>query len=285
MGIAMKKLTGLEFLEKKAAEARARLSADAATVATVAISTASKVLLPFWPEASRAVPSIFLRSAIFGISDKRFTYETRTKIACVDGFEVHFLGCSLSQTDLDVWEMILHLARSKPLDEPIRFTAHEILKLLGRPTGGNAHDRLKEELARLSAAHTEITDVRAQVTYAGHFINEFIRDEKTSSYVVSISPTIARLYTCSYTLVNWQQRQALGKNGLAKWLHGHFASHAKPFAYKVSTLQALSGSRSTSIKSFRQKLKTAMSDLKDCGAISSWSIDENDCVHAEKSKK
>lgn len=278
----MKKITGLEFAEKKAAEARQLIAARVATVAAVAVE---RLLLPFWPEASRCVPSIFLRSAIFCISDMRITYAERTKLACVDGYEVHFLGCSLSQTDLDVWEMLLHLARQKPIDEPIRFSAHEFLRLLGRPTGGLAHHQLKEEFARLSGAHTEITDTKAQVTYAGHFINEYIRDEKTGTYVVSISPKIARLYMAGYTLINWQQRQALGKNGLAKWLHGHFASHAKPFAYKVSTLQALSGSRSTSIKSFRQKLRAAMADLETCGAIKRWSIDENDRVHAINNQK
>ena len=292
----MKKLTGFEFLEQRSALARARLAeaataataatvATVATVAAVAAAAVEKLMLPFWPETARCIPSVFLRSALFCISDQRITYKVRTQLACVDGYEVHFLGCSLSQTDLDVWEMLLHLARKKPLDEPIRFTAHEFLRMLGRPTGGMAHNQLKEEFARLSGAHTEITDTKAQVTYAGHFINDFIRDEKTGTYVVSISPKIARLYMTGYTLINWQQRQALGKNGLAKWLHGHFASHAKPFAYKVSTLQNLSGSRSTSIKSFRQKLRAAMADLETCGAIKRWSIDENDRVHAVNNQK
>lgn len=279
----MKKLTGLEFLDKKMAEVRARAVTTANTVATVATTSATvaaKIMLPFWPDAARSVPNVFLRSALFCISDARIEYETRTQLACVDGYEVHFLGKSLSQTDLDVWEMLLHLARLQPLDQPIRFTAHEFLKMLGRQTSGKAHEQLKEELARLGGAWTEVTDKQANVTYAGHFIDSFIRDNVTSTYAVSISPEFARLYLAGYTMVDWSQRQSLGKNGLAKWLHGHFSSHSKPFAYKVSTLQNLSGSRSSSIKSFRQKLKAALIELESCGAISKWSIDDSDRVHA-----
>ena len=276
----MKKLTGFEFLEKKAAEVRERTAATVATVATTSATVAVKIMLPFWPDAARSVPNVFLRSALFCISDARIEYETRTQLACVDGYEVHFLGKSLSQTDLDVWEMLLHLARLQPLDQPIRFTAHEFLKMLGRQTSGKAHEQLKEELARLGGAWTEVTDKQANVTYAGHFIDSFIRDNVTSTYAVSISPEFARLYLAGYTMVDWSQRQSLGKNGLAKWLHGHFSSHSKPFAYKVSTLQNLSGSRSSSIKSFRQKLKAALVELESCGAISRWSIDDSDRVHA-----
>ena len=276
----MKKLTGFEFVAQKAAEARARSAATVATIAIESAAVAAKIMLPFWPDAARSVPNVFLRSALFCISDVRIEYETRTQLACVAGYEVHFLGKSLSQTDLDVWEMLLHLARLQPLDEPIRFTAHEFLTMLGRKTSGKAHEQLKEELARLGGAWTEITDKQANVTFAGHFIDSFIRDNETSAYAVSISPEFARLYLAGYTMVDWSQRQSLGKNGLAKWLHGHFSSHSKPFAYKVSTLQNLSGSRSSSIKSFRQKLKSALVELQSCGSISSWLIDDMDRVIA-----
>lgn len=276
-------MTDLDLWDMKLTEIRTCVETAAATVASIATSSATaaaKKMLPFWPDAARSVPNVFLRSAIFCISDERIDYTDRTQLACVDGYEVHFLGKSLSQTDLDVWEMLLHQARLQPLDTPIRFTAHEFLKMLGRPTGGKAHEQLKEEIARLCSAYTEVTDKQANVTYAGHFIDNFIRDNETAEYAVSISPEFARLYLAGYTMVDWSQRQALGKNGLAKWLHGHFSSHSKPFAYKVSTLQNLSGSRSSSIKSFRQKLKNALIELESCGAISKWSIDDLDRVHA-----
>ena len=276
-------MTDLDLWDMKLTEIRTCVETAAATVASIATSSATaaaKIMLPFWPDAARSVPNVFLRSALFCISDARIDYETRTQIACVEGYEVHFLGKSLSQTDLDVWEMLLHLARLQPLDQPIRFTAHEFLKMLGRQTSGKAHEQLKEELARLGGAWTEITDRKANVTYAGHFIDSFVRDNETATYAVSISPEFAQLYLAGYTMVDWSQRQSLGKNGLAKWLHGHFSSHSKPFAYKVSTLQNLSGSRSSSIKSFRQKLKAALIELESCGAISKWSIDDTDRVHA-----
>ena len=39
-----------------------------------------------------------------------------------------------------------------------------------------------------------------------------------------------------------------GKSTLAKWLHGFFATHAKPYPYKVGTLHNLCGSTDKSLR-------------------------------------
>ena len=269
------KRTHAENLERT--EARVR-----AIQKTVKKAPAKQLSLPLWPDVVRGVPNPILRSALFGTSTNRKTYKKRTVIAAVEGYEIRFLGTSFNQTDLDVWEMLLHLARLQPLGTEVEFTAHSLLKELGRGIGGKDHEQLKEELARLGSGWTEISDIKAKKTFAGNFISSFVRDDENDRYVVSFNPKMAQLYEAGHTLIDWSERKALGRNNLAKWLHGQYTSHAKPFPYKVETLRDLSGS-TAAVKTFKQKLKLALDALKAVGAIVNWSIDEDDLVHVVRS--
>jgi len=243
---------------------------------------AKQLSLPMWPDAVRGVPNAFLRSALFGVSNSRKMHQRRTVIAAVEGYEIRFKGESFNQTDLDVWEMLLHRARLHPMGGEVEFTAHSLLQELGRGIGGKDHEQLKEELARLGSGWTEITDTKAKKTFAGNFISSFVRDDEIDRYVITFSPKMAQLYEAGNTLIDWEQRLALGRNNLAKWLQGHYATHAKPYPYKVETLRDLSGS-TTTVKAFKQSLKKALDVLKAIGAILNWSIDEDDLVHVVRS--
>mgnify|MGYP003585667558 FL=1 len=234
---------------------------------------AKQLSLELWPDAVRGVPNAVLRGALFGVSQKRATHKKRTVIAAVDGYEIRFLGTTFNQTDLDVWETLLQLARLQPLGTKVEFTAHSILKELGRGTGKTQHEQLKEELARLGAGWTEITWVKEKKTFAGNLISSFFRDEETGRYVVKFNADMAQLYGVGHTLIDWAERQALGSNSLAKWLHGFYASHAQPFPYKAQTIQGLCGSTVERLGDFRKLLRAALAQLVAVGAIKSWSID------------
>jgi hypothetical protein len=236
-------------------------------------ASAKQLSLELWPDAVRGVPNAFLRNALFGTSSTRKTCKRRTLISSVGQYEVRFKGEAFNQTDLDVWETLLHLARLQPLGSKVEFTAHSLLKELGRGTGGKDHEQLKEELARLGSGWTEITDKKARKTFAGNFISSYVRDDETERYVVSFTPEMAHLYEAGHTWIDLEQRRALGRNSLAKWLHGHYASHANPFPYKVEKLRELTASGTSDIWKFRQLLKKAHDALIAVGAIKSWSID------------
>jgi hypothetical protein len=63
---------------------------------------------------------------------------------------------------------------------------------------------------------------------------------------------MAKLYEAGHTLIDWSERKALGLTlEVVAW---QYASHAKPFPYKVETLRDMSGSIAT-VKDFKQKLK------------------------------
>jgi hypothetical protein len=73
-------------------------------------AVAKVIQLPLWPEAKRGVPNDILRSALFAaIQGKGREYVKQHMIAAYDGVKIKYTGEQLDQSDLDVWEQILHL--------------------------------------------------------------------------------------------------------------------------------------------------------------------------------
>jgi hypothetical protein len=282
-------------IHQLAAEAAERLKAKEAAdkrAAAKAKRDAQKVMaakqaqLPLWPEAVRAVPNAVLRGALFSVSKERETFAKRTLIASVEGIEVRFLGTRPNQSDLDVWEMLLHLARLQPLSSEVRFTTHAMLKALGRGTGGKDHEELKEQIARLAAGMAEITWTKERKAFGGTLISNYYRDDDSGLYVVKFNREFGKLYASGHTSIDWEERKSLGQNNLAKWLHGFYSSHElQVYPYKVETLQRLCGSTSPR-REFRRLLKTAFLKLVALGTLTSWEIDaKSDLVNVTKPKQ
>ena len=240
----------------------------------------AKVLqLPLWPEAKRGAPNAVLRSALFAaIQGKgRRWLMSEELLATQQGITIRFTGTQLDQSDLDVWEQALHLARQQPLGKQCHFTAHAFLKALGRQTGKKDHKWLKSTFSRLSATDVQITHEGR--TYFGSLIESGMRDENTGRYVVEINPKLAAFFgSARWTQIDWEQRQALRRKPLALWLHGFYASHAEPFPVTVAYLHKLSGSQTKQLKHFKQNLAQALRDLQAAGAIRGFEI-RDDLVH------
>lgn len=234
--------------------------------------------LELWPDEVRGVPNAILRGALFGVGQERTVHKKRTLVAAVDGYEIRFKGETFNQTDLDVLEGMLHVAMLHPLGKRVEFTVHSFLKALGRKTSGEQHEQFKEQVTRLIGGVIEITDTKAKVTFMGTLVSKAFREEESGRYVVIFDKDMLNLYEAGYSHIDWNQRMALGKSTLAKWLHGFYATHAKPYPYKVETLHNLCGSSDKSLRSFRQKLKKALDELAGVGAIDGWNIDQNDLV-------
>ncbi len=242
-----------------------------------------QLALPFWPEEVRSVPNAVLRGALFTVSKDRAVLKELTPIACVDGIEIRAKNDRLNQVDLDLWEMLLHLQRLQPLGNRVEFTAHAMLQALGRTTGGKDHQWLDNALARLIGSVVEIKWVKERKAFAGALVSSFFRDDETGRYVVKFNQEMATLYGQGHTYIDWEQRQALGQNNLAKWLHGFYTTHAAPFGYKVETLKNLCGSTVDRLGDFRKLLRTALGKLVEIGAIGGWQIDaDTDVVTVEK---
>lgn len=268
----MTKTTPLAALAKLTAKRKPK---EPATPARLQLS------LPLWPDAVRGVPNAVLRGALFSVSKTRATAKRLTLLTAVEGIEVSFKGERFNQIDLDLLEMLLHLARSQPLGNKVEFTSYAILKELGRGTSGRDHEDLRNGIARLAGGVIDIkwtTGSHKGQTVGGTLVSAYARDDASGRNVVVLNEKIVKLYDAGYTYIDWEERKALGNNSLAKWLHGFYASHAKPFPYKVDTLKSLCGSTVARLADFKKMLRLALAHLQEAGAIESWSITD-DLVH------
>ena len=218
------------------------------------------------------MPNAVLRGALFGVSQVRKTHKKRTLIATTENYEIRFKGETFNQTDLDALTAMLHLAVPHPLGTRVEFSVNSFLRELGRGVSGAEHDKFKETVARLIGGVVEITYLREGKTFIGNLVSEACRDEESGRYVIAFNQKMLQLYQAGYTLIDAGQRRELGQNSLAKWLHGFYSSHAKPFDYKVETLRGLCGS-SAVLKEFRRLLRAALDKLMNIGALVSWDID------------
>jgi hypothetical protein len=224
------------------------------------------VQLPLWPDVMRGVPNGVLRSALFGaIGRGSRRYLTGETIAALDGIDIRYTGQRLDQGDLDVWETVLHIVRLQAMGEQCRFTAFAMLKLLGKTDSGSNRKTLHTRLMRLKANAIEVEQGR--YSYAGSLIDDVYRDKETHEYMLILNPKLRALFADDqFTQVDWTVRQALDGKPLAQWLHGYYASHAKPYPVKVETLLKLSGSENDESRSSRQTFRKALDALVEASA-------------------
>lgn len=269
-------MTKKPTIDEKLALAKAR-----GKKVSIKVVPVKQLMLPLWPEEVRGMPNAVLRGAIFAVSQERHYMKEWTPIAAVDGIEIRAKGERLNQHDLDLWEELLHLQRKAALGARVEFTAHGMLKALGRPVGGSAHARLDNDLGRLLTSATEIRWTATRQSFAGGLVSSYFKDEDSDRYVVTFNADTMQLYSQGHTWIDPKERKALGRNLIAKWLHGFYSTHAKPFAYSVETLWKLSGSTSIR-KDFRRYLRAALVELEKLGAIDSWKLDADDLVHVKR---
>ena len=270
----------LERLGRTLAEKTERERQTATESAPQPKPPAKVVQLPLWPEPARGVPNDALRSALFAAIHRDREYVEDRLIVAVDGTSIRYTGRQLEQSDLDVWEQVLHLARQHSLGTFCHFKGGAFLKAIGRCGGKTNYKWLAGALLRLTACAVVIK--RRGCIHGRGLIASFDIDEHTGLYRVSVDPDMAKLYAAGWTAIDWEQRQELRGKPLALWLHGYYATHAKPLPVKVETLRNLSGSKTAALFKFRQQLRKALGELKAIGAIASWQIDAADLVTVDR---
>lgn len=275
----------MERLAQRAAEAEARKAQQQEQEQPAEATPAQVVRLPLWPEAVRAVPNGFLRSALFGAIRKgRRRYIKGEQLAALDGIEIRYTGERLDQGDLDVWESVLHAVRLQELGSQCRLTSYALLKLMGKTDTGKNRATLHERITRLRANAVEVKQGR--YTYIGGLIAGAARDEETQEWVIELDAKLRPLFADDqFTQVEWSVRHALDGQPLAQWLHSFYASHARPLPMRMETLLELSGSENTEPRSSRQKLRKALDAVTEAstafGETFSYEV-RGDLVHVEK---
>jgi hypothetical protein len=231
------------------------------------------------------VPNGFLRSALFGAIRKgRRRYLKAEQLAALDGIEIRYTGERLDQGDLDVWESVLHAVRLQELGSQCRVTSYALLKLMGKTDTGKNRATLHERITRLRANAVEVRQGR--YCYIGGLIAGAAKDEETQEWVIELDAKLRPLFAADqFTQVEWAVRHALDGQPLAQWLHGFYASHAKPFPLKVETLHRLCGSEATLMSDYAKTLRKALDAVAEASAAhgEGFSYDiRGDLVHVEK---
>lgn len=243
------------------------------------------VQLPLWPEPVRAVPNGFLRSALFGaIAKGKRRYIDGEQLAALDGIEIRYTGQRLDQGDLDVWESVLHAVRLQEMGSQCRVTSYALLKLMGLTDTGKNRVTLNKRITRLVAS--ALTVKQGRYSYIGSLIAGAAKDEETQEWVIELDAKLRPLFAADqFTQIEWAVRHELNGKPLAQWLHGFYASHAKPFPLKIETLHRLCGSEAGEMWKFAQTLRKALDDVAEASAARgegfSYEI-RGDLVHVEK---
>ncbi len=241
--------------------------------------------LPLWPEPVRTAPNGFLRSALFGAIKKGpRRYMEKELMASIDGVTIRYTGLRLDQGDLDVWLSVLHAVRLQALGSECRLTSYALLKLMGKTDTGKNRATLHTRITRLVANALEVNQGR--YSYIGSLIAGAAKDEDTQEWVIELPPKLRPLFAADqFTQVEWAVRHTLNGQPLAQWLHGFYASHAKPYPIKIETLHKLCGSEAGEMWKFAQTLRKALDAVTEAsnahGEGFSYEI-YRDLVHVDK---
>ncbi len=278
-------------LDRLAAQARQKAEPFCSEALTAASPkrhrTEDKVVqLPIWRDDRRGMPNDLVRSALFTIGNSRQkrVFRKNTVIAALGDVEITYTGEELRQDDEDVFLQLVHLARLAPLGETVEFTAHAMLKALRWSTDSRAYQRLRDSINRLAATGLSVSN--RDNGYNGSLVRDFewkqTNGTSSRAWRVRLERRIIALFgRVTYTQIDWEQRLKLGN--LAKWLHSFYYTHGNPYALKVRTIHALSGSTTRDLSKFRQTLRSALDELAHVGFLEDWRIDRRtDLVHVSR---
>ena len=158
---------------------------------------------------------------------------------------------------------------------------------MGKTDTGKNRVTLQNRIERLVA--NALTVKQGRYTYIGSLIAGAAKDEETQEWVIELDEKLRPLFAADqFTQIEWDVRRELNGQQLAQWLHGFYASHAKPFPMKVETLLKLSGSENDEPRSNRQKLRKALDAVTEASAVHGEGFNHDirgDLVHVEKQAK
>jgi hypothetical protein len=249
--------------------------------------------LGLWPDDRRGAPNVLLRSALFSAGKptrNRKTFRDQQLAAQLPKDSalksVVYTGPQLYQPELDVWLEVVHRCRLRPAGVETDFHVRGFLRSLHRSTGKSDYTQLVSQFRLLKATSVDITRSRPEgkPSRMKSLLQSVEYDEELGRWHVSVDEEIAELFAPKeHTWLDFDARLELGRSYLAKWCHGYFSSHRKPFPIGVQRLLELSGSANSSLRDFRRRLREAMNEVASIEKTRrrkfEWRIDAGDLVH------
>jgi hypothetical protein len=227
--------------------------------------------LPLWPELKHAIPTDFVKSALFTARhDRDLVSVKRQIIASADNCIIEYDGRLLTQSHADVWERLMlrcRLARSTKISFRARSMLLEIASGSSRRLGGSQFDLLFRLLEDLAKASIKLQHLSTGELFIGSLIT--LRWRPDESYEVTVPEDIVHLFEESHVLIDWERRRRI-RGRLAQWLQHFFAASSEPV--KVSTIRRLSDSQTKDSYRFRQAVRLALEELTRVEVLSAWDV-------------
>ena len=233
------------------------------------------IQLPLWRDDKRGAPNSFLRSALFAaIQSKDRCQLKEAVLGSQQGITIKYTGEQLNQEDLTIWLALVDLVKQHPLGTECNFTAHGILKHMNMDTSGQAYEKLRMSILRMTACVLTVTNEK--YTFSDRIIDRFIVDEETKHYKVTVGRHTIKLFgDNNWTAVEHKQRRLLSRKPLALALHGYYSSHEKPLPVSIEFLASITGSTNSQKASFKRQVKIALEELTKIGFLKSYEIDSD----------
>lgn len=219
-------------------------------------------LLPDIFEEKRAIPNSFLRGALFGVVKKgKRAIVKDANIYTMSNYDLLFSGEYLDQNDLELWDTLIYLAKSKQIDNELRITLYELCKVMRLTPGKLNYERLISRASRLQFARVGIT-AEKQI-FLGHLLqNIYIDKDGDGKLVIIFDKHIGKLFhDKDFTLISVDIRHILGDNQLARWLYNFYESHNEPIPFSIEFIQKLCRSEAEP-KEFKRMIRTSLELVK-----------------------
>lgn len=225
------------------------------------LGTAMQQLLPEIFEDKRAIPNSFLRGALFGMVRKgRRSLVENKPIFTMSQYEVAFSGSEMDQNDLELWDTLIYLARTRNVESELRITLYDLCQQMRLTYNQERTKKIVERAIRLKFG-TVIIKTGAKL-FAGSLINNvYIDTDGDGKLVVEYNKKLTPLFAEDFTYISADIRHLLGDNQLARWLYNFYESHEKPIPFAIDFIKKLCRSENE-LKDFKYKLKISLEQVK-----------------------
>jgi hypothetical protein len=253
------------------------------------------VYLPGWSSTARALPNVFLRSALFAatrgvqadsailLAGGSTVPVAEEKIGTLKDTTMMFSGYRVCQFDRLVYATCLEYYRDVPLcpEESLQYqrtTFYEFACRMGNRYSVKAHRAIWASLLRLSFAQVSIRHERMNIAVPKLLSVKFEDGESVQGckgsdvLLLRVTTSVAELFgPGAWTAVD---NGAARYDGLRGWLANFYAGHAHPMPLPVELLHQLCGYGSNK-SNFRASLVRALEKLKDpttpaCSRVASY---------------
>ncbi len=211
----------------------------------------------------------YLLSDLFstGYMDSSGFVHKKPLVTLARGKEFYYTGDLLDQWDLDV---LMYCARHTRQGangvKLLRTDPADLLQTLKLRNDQRNRERVFDSLYRLHSAQLEIAGERYR--YLTRLINRVLLEERKGIFLLEINADlVASLRQGKQMTVDIRDRFSLGRNGLAKWIHGALMVFKGGFSADINYLHTLCGSASKTAKVFHHNLAKAVEILSEAGAI------------------